>query len=259
MPQKITTEIFIERAKKAHGDKYDYSKVKYSKPHGKVEIVCPQHGVFNQSAKHHCDGAGCAKCAFDRNRKWTKEEEMFLKQFYIEKGGRFCAEKLKRSHNSLITKVNRMGIRKATQKFSKHPHIPLKMWRSIINNSKVKNRDVKINRDYIWSVYQKQKGVCALTGWPISFAKGGRASVDRIDSTKGYINGNIQIVDSRANKIKMNNTDKFFYKVCEAIARHRRGDLNDGQIHFDSGEVTRKTGRLSESSCPSQEMREVEL
>lgn len=259
MSQKITTEIFIERAKKAHGDKYDYSRAVYTKPHNKVEIICPIHGLFQQGASHHSNGIGCSKCAFDDNRTWTKEEEDFLHQNYCKKGGKFCAEKLGRSHNSLITKANRMGLKKPSFNVTKHPHIPTRMWISILSNSKKKNREVSIDRDYVWSIYQKQKGACALTGWPISFAEGGRASVDRIDSTKGYIKGNVQIVDSRANKIKMNNTDQFFYKVCESVTRHRRSDLNDGQIHFDSGEITRKTGRISESMHPSQEMRDIEL
>ena len=31
MPKKITTEQFIEKARKIHGDKYYYSKVEYTK------------------------------------------------------------------------------------------------------------------------------------------------------------------------------------------------------------------------------------
>ena len=29
MQQRVTTEEFIEKARKVHGDKYDYSKVEY--------------------------------------------------------------------------------------------------------------------------------------------------------------------------------------------------------------------------------------
>jgi len=36
----LTTEEFIERAKKAHGDKYDYSLVEYKNAHIKVNIIC---------------------------------------------------------------------------------------------------------------------------------------------------------------------------------------------------------------------------
>lgn len=37
---------FIEKAKKVHGNKYDYSKVDYVNNRTKVCIICPEHGKF---------------------------------------------------------------------------------------------------------------------------------------------------------------------------------------------------------------------
>lgn len=51
MPNKLTTEIFIERAKKKQslkGREYDYSRVCYVNSTTKVEIVCPEHGSFGK-------------------------------------------------------------------------------------------------------------------------------------------------------------------------------------------------------------------
>lgn len=42
MAEKLTTEQFIERARKIHGDKYDYSKVNYINAKTKVCIICRQ-------------------------------------------------------------------------------------------------------------------------------------------------------------------------------------------------------------------------
>lgn len=44
--KKLTTEEFIERARKIHGNKYDYSKVNYVNAKTKVCIICPIHGEF---------------------------------------------------------------------------------------------------------------------------------------------------------------------------------------------------------------------
>jgi len=44
--KRYTTEIFIEEARKIHGDKYDYSKVKFIDTTTKVKIICPIHGEF---------------------------------------------------------------------------------------------------------------------------------------------------------------------------------------------------------------------
>lgn len=55
-------EQFIEEAKKIHGNKYDYSKVQYKNNKEKVEIICPVHGSFWQTVKHHLNGCGCPMC-----------------------------------------------------------------------------------------------------------------------------------------------------------------------------------------------------
>lgn len=56
-------DIFIEKASQAHGDRYDYSKVKYQNANTKVEIICPKHGSFWQSPSTHVSGSGCTKCS----------------------------------------------------------------------------------------------------------------------------------------------------------------------------------------------------
>ena len=54
---------FIKRAKKVHGDKYDYSLVKYVNAETKVCIICHEHGKFYITPQHHIIGQGCPKCA----------------------------------------------------------------------------------------------------------------------------------------------------------------------------------------------------
>lgn len=54
---------FLKRAKELHGDKYDYSKVKYVNNSTPISIICPIHGEFSQSPAVHLRGGGCPKCA----------------------------------------------------------------------------------------------------------------------------------------------------------------------------------------------------
>ena len=61
-------DAFIERAKKTHGNRYDYSKVSYSKARKKVCIVCPEHGDFWQTPAHHQDGHGCPLCSGSKSK-----------------------------------------------------------------------------------------------------------------------------------------------------------------------------------------------
>jgi superfamily II DNA or RNA helicase len=57
-----TTEEFITQAKKIHGDKYDYSKVKYINSQKKVIIICLKHGEFKQAPNKHLQNRGCERC-----------------------------------------------------------------------------------------------------------------------------------------------------------------------------------------------------
>lgn len=70
--RKLTQEEFIEKAKDAHDNKYDYSKAIYIKSTEKVEIICKKHGSFWQRSSEHIKGKGCNKCSPTR-KKETKE------------------------------------------------------------------------------------------------------------------------------------------------------------------------------------------
>lgn len=60
------TAVFIFKAKNVHGDKYDYSLVKFERSDKKVKIICKVHGVFEQNASSHLQGYGCPYCALKR-------------------------------------------------------------------------------------------------------------------------------------------------------------------------------------------------
>ena len=53
---------FINKSKRIHKDKYDYSLVEYKKVTSKVKIICKEHVVFEQIPSTHLSGSGCSKC-----------------------------------------------------------------------------------------------------------------------------------------------------------------------------------------------------
>jgi hypothetical protein len=82
--EKNDMHTFIEKAKKVHGDKYDYSKVQYINNKTKVCIICPEHGEFYQKPNDHLSGKGCEKCA-GRNlttKEWIESAIKVHKQKY---------------------------------------------------------------------------------------------------------------------------------------------------------------------------------
>jgi DNA-directed RNA polymerase subunit RPC12/RpoP len=67
-----------ERFRKAHGEKYDYSKAIYKSATDNVLIICPTHGEFNQSPMNHSLGRGCSECGF---KKLAKDRSFTIKEF----------------------------------------------------------------------------------------------------------------------------------------------------------------------------------
>ena len=78
---RLSKEEFINKAKKIHGNKYDYSKVEYKSNKTKVCIICPIHGEFWQAPNYHLLGNGCPKC---KSSHLEREIRMFLEGNNIE-------------------------------------------------------------------------------------------------------------------------------------------------------------------------------
>lgn len=58
----LTTAEFIKMAKLVHEDRYVYDLVLYTTSQHYVDIICPTHGIFTQTATNHLSGHGCNKC-----------------------------------------------------------------------------------------------------------------------------------------------------------------------------------------------------
>ena len=61
-------EEFIKCASEVHKYRYDYSLVNYVNNTTKVKIICPVHGVFEQTPKQHKNGCSCFMCANENKR-----------------------------------------------------------------------------------------------------------------------------------------------------------------------------------------------
>lgn len=84
----VDTNIFIEKIRQIHGDRYNYSKVEYVDYKTKVTITCPAHGDFMQTPSLLMKGYGCPKCKREENSKKYYEWRICpicKKQFYVRK------------------------------------------------------------------------------------------------------------------------------------------------------------------------------
>lgn len=96
--------------------------------------------------------------------------------------------------------------------------IPGKVLSKLKRDAEKRDIDFALDMEDIWNQYINQNKVCRFSGVPLTW--GVDASVDRIDSSKGYNFDNIQIVHKAINMLKCDMDDKQFIHWCKLIARY---------------------------------------
>lgn len=81
-----------------------------------------------------------------------------------------------------------------------------------------------ITHNDLLELWHKQDGKCALSGAELTARVGhtNTVSVDRIDSTIGYVKDNVQLVTVQVNVAKNKWTDAEFVAMCQAVYEHNR-------------------------------------
>lgn len=84
--RKMDKEKFITKAREIHGNKYDYSNVKYINAITPVEIICKIHGVFRQTPNNHISKKHkCPECKISKqldNDEFIKRSSQIHNNFY---------------------------------------------------------------------------------------------------------------------------------------------------------------------------------
>jgi len=226
IPQKpLTTEEFIKRAIKIHGDKYTYKNVKYINTKTKISITCPKHGDFLQTPNSHIAGSGCNKC-----NKWgpVKNEDFIkrIKLIYKDLYDYSLVKYTKRSDNViLICKKHGKFEKTANQILTKFGYCPscfdTKKFQKRFNTSEfVKRSKLKHGKFYNYNkvVYKNSKKPVIIT-----CPKHGDFTQVAIDHLKGRgctkchiekITGTKEKFIKNANKLHKNKFDysKVVYK-----------------------------------------------
>jgi len=122
MVRALTTKQFIARAKRIHGDKFDYSRVYYDNNKTKIEIICSTHGSFWQTPNSHLRGAECLKCMGGKlSRIRSKGVDQFIRDAIRVHGVVYNYSKVKYINNR--TKVIITCLRHGDYLQSPNDHI----------------------------------------------------------------------------------------------------------------------------------------
>ena len=177
------------------------------------------------------DNPRCRKCVNLGLRKYNKEEKVdkLTVLGYEEQIARKlvicqcdCGNIVKLRANSLsLNRTNNCGC-------SPRGHweglgdLSLTYYSRIKRGAETRGFEFEVTIGYLWELYKSQEGRCNLTGDEIKLSRGKSqsASLDRIDSSKGYIEGNIQWVHKDINLMKMDFSQKHFIELCQKVSTH---------------------------------------
>jgi hypothetical protein len=135
--------------------------------------------------------------------------------------------------NSLVSGHSR-GCRKcATPATHASPHwkgcgdLSGTHWHKIVLEARKRALPVSITIAQAWRLFVEQEGKCALTGMRLRMRgrnseeqrERGTASLDRIDSTKGYVPGNVQWVHKDVNLMKNEFAEEYLLRMCRLVVR----------------------------------------
>lgn len=111
----------------------------------------------------------------------------------------------------------------------------LSPFRRMLNGAKCRcvdsGKECLITLEYMKQIFDSQCGRCPYTGWKLLLPKStkdvikltpDRASLDRIDSSKGYIEDNIQFVSWAAQVAKHTFTEEELIHFCKSVAEYRK-------------------------------------
>jgi hypothetical protein len=135
--------------------------------------------------------------------------------------------------------VNSKGSRKCKRCVSKLPRkkreskyfkdIPFRYWISVVNSAKKRSLVFNITIEQAYDLYLKQNKRCKLTDLEIRFDTSklknhyfNSASLDRIDSSRGYTLDNIQWVHKDVNKMKSNLSSERFFELCALVTKNNQ-------------------------------------
>jgi hypothetical protein len=107
----------------------------------------------------------------------------------------------------------------------------------ILEGARVRNIEVSVTKEQILELLEKQDYKCALSGLPLTLSKtfskdrtnqasSTTASLDRIDSSKGYVLGNVQWVHKDVNIMKNKFDNQYFINMCKNINQWHNTEKN---------------------------------
>lgn len=206
---------------------------KIGKPHGYVRLWASKYNIdcSNIVNKH-------TKSLINQKKHLLKIIEIyFVNKRKMAKCVCDCGNLINIRYDSL-TKTLSCGCLKGSsmkrklinEKDYKKYKINKTIYADIKKTAKRRNIEFNLSIDYLWELFIKQNKKCSLSGLDLQFSNLSTyktASLDRIDSSKGYIEGNVQWVHKDINRMKSFLYQDNFIELCLLVSSYQQQKENN--------------------------------
>lgn len=158
------------------------------------------------------------------NIQWLHEHVNWMKQDFSQIE---FIEWCKRVHTNTqglvhVDNNEELIVRDHHKNWRGYGNLSLYLYNSYKYGAYKRNHIFDVSIEYLWDLFVEQKGVCALSGvciyFPHKHGEDKTASLDRIDSSRGYVYDNLQWVHKDLNFIKHKLSQEKFLQYCQLIA-----------------------------------------
>jgi len=183
-------------------------------------------------------GRSCIECKLNRERsdreKQRRKEYNSIPENQVIRSERNKRYRARPEIAAYIKERNReFRARPETKERSReYFHREDKLFKTLARTARARARlngiDSEITEQDLTKLWDEQKGLCYYDGTPMDKISGhgvtnknpNKVSIDRLDSSKGYVLGNVVLCKFKYNKAKMDTPEKEFAELCQAMAHY---------------------------------------
>jgi len=105
-----------------------------------------------------------------------------------------------------------------------HERDIISRFKNLCTKARLRTKEFNLIDTDLLDLWNKQDGRCAYTKLPLLATANqfNTVSLDRVDSSKGYVVGNIQLVCSAINKMKQEYTEEMFLLFCLLVTQNNK-------------------------------------
>lgn len=165
----------------------------------------------------------CTRCKVEKDTsEFHKSKD---KKFGVNNVCKICAKIISKKYYSKNSKQIKQRVSCYSQSYiPKHSREIDSRLKNLCTKAKSRTKEFTLIDQDLLDLWEKQNGQCAYTKLPMLATSNqfNTVSLDRVDSSKGYVVGNVQLVCAAINKMKQEYTEELFVLMSHLVTQNNK-------------------------------------